>query len=584
MSQSQSLPGDPPILKLNDHPPFCKTKCDQSKDFSNRGGPFDEAQSNCVFGFEQMHTLRDHGSLKTSLSHSLLHMAAGHPDNVSKSDTTSPDLERANSAIPKTSSITSLNPDVLLEIFEHECSTPASIVPGESTAPALVFSQVCKSWRSLILAQSILWSSLSWGKKIEENIDDEGEPKEAITADERFVDLWNLYLSRSGQALLDVSLQLYDHDIPEVREHLVDSIFNQQNRLKRFRLFCAQGTLPEGNGYILNSAPRLEVLDIKVSEFDYIFQPVSQKKKAITVDMSGFSMLQEVYLSGDVFVKEQLNGLNLLQTACMWPNNVIGAGSPAPRSLATSTSSLFQFLNTARHLHSMNSVIKLADIVPPSSQRLLLSHLCALNLVMYTGNIEALDSLLGNLEVPWLDSLRLMFTNSRGWRGPPGIHRRWRLTNGSVLKTVKSLTLTSGWFRNPVDDEDIRTLLQCTPALEDLQIHTEDITSQVLLLLTLQPLENASRNLCTRLEDLLLIHDESTVHRISPESIIDLISSRWRPTQENRAEMVSGSTNSPGMIYVFLKLKVADGQTDLSSIEPIRSFIRQGLNFRMLSM
>ena len=65
-----------------------------------------------------------------------------------------------------TASISSLNQDVLREIFKHGCSTPAILVCDEPVVPALVYSQVCKYWRSMVLSQSTLWSSISWGKKL----------------------------------------------------------------------------------------------------------------------------------------------------------------------------------------------------------------------------------------------------------------------------------------------------------------------------------------------------------------------------------------------------------------------------------
>ncbi|KLO08822.1 hypothetical protein SCHPADRAFT_593514 [Schizopora paradoxa] len=486
------------------------------------------------------------------------------------------DADTPNSAISRSSFMTSLNPDILLEIFEHGCSTQALIVPKETTVPALVLSQVCKSWRSLILAQSSLWSSFAWGKDIVE-----GNFEGIITANERFVDLWDLYLSRSGQALLDVSLLLYNHDMSEAREYLLDSIFSKQNRLKRFRLYCAEWTLPEGKTYRLNSAPRLEYLHFQISNDGDGFESVSPDK-VIVVDMSGFSMLQEVSLSDDVFIQAQEIGMESLRNAYIWPKEVVGAGSLAPRSLATSTSGLFHFLNIAPRLQSISFLINRPDIVPRSSrsQRLLLSHLREGKVFMETGNTEALDSLLGNLEMPSLESMWLGFHDHFRWEG---VRRRWHLTNGLALKTLTYLNLSSARFQNPVDEEDLRTILQCTPALEKLEISMDEMTSQFVLLLTLQPMENAAGNLCTRLESLSLMAPLA-VHRISSKKIVDLISSRWRPPQENHTELPPVDTDSPGLTEVLLQLKLEVGGplvTDLRFIEPLSSFIRQGLRLQL---
>ncbi|KLO14106.1 hypothetical protein SCHPADRAFT_939782 [Schizopora paradoxa] len=168
----------------------------------------------------------------------------------------------------KNASISSLNLDALLEIFEHGCSEPASIAPEKTVivAPALTYSQVCRSWRSLVTAQSTLWSTISWGTYSEELVlpvrlqETEG----SAVADERFVALWDLYLSRSGDALLDATVYFFlkKHCTRETRQHILESIFKEQHRLKYLKISCDYSALPEEKTYYLTMAPRLEILEI----------------------------------------------------------------------------------------------------------------------------------------------------------------------------------------------------------------------------------------------------------------------------------------------------------------------------------
>ena len=167
--------------------------------------------------------------------------------------------------------ISSLNTDILREIFEHGCSTPATFVPGMIEAPALVYSQVCKSWRLIAIAQSILWSStsLTWGPASWHGggITDD---------DERLVRLWDLYLSRSGQVLLDVSLFLYYEDESELREHVLDSVFDEQHRLNHLRVICEVYAKPQSKAHLLNSATQLTCLKLKLVEVDALRSQLSK--------------------------------------------------------------------------------------------------------------------------------------------------------------------------------------------------------------------------------------------------------------------------------------------------------------------
>ncbi|KLO05992.1 hypothetical protein SCHPADRAFT_987169 [Schizopora paradoxa] len=384
-------------------------------------------------------------------------------DSDSDDSADNSDFKRTKLAISNTAFKFSLNSDVLLEIFEHGCSTPASIAPnaGLSVAPGLVFSQVCRSWRSLALAQSRLWSSFSWYKDAsaeEEDEYEEDKPDEPIIGDERF------------------------HDTPEIRKYLVDSVFNIQKRLKRLKLHCEQGTLPEGKAYRLDSAPMLESLNFKISQYDPKLKPVSISK-AIAVDLSNLGSLRDLSLTGNVFIIRQFNDLKSLQLVLLRLNNVVGVDplERPRRSFAMSTSDLFAVLNSSPNIYWITSVVSLPNTLPVPPQRLLLHRLRKLGLILESGSAAVLNSLFQSLDLPLLTGLNLVLYGTG--RGLEGI-RSWAI--GSTLESVTELKITCDWSRNPID-EDLRSLLICMPRLDFLNLHSDCISSQTLLLLTLQP-------------------------------------------------------------------------------------------------
>ncbi|KLO14102.1 hypothetical protein SCHPADRAFT_996820 [Schizopora paradoxa] len=215
-------------------------------------------------------------------------------------------------------SISSLIPDVLREIFEHGCSIPATFIPDTrmTVAPALVYSQVCRSWRSLALTQSTLWSLMIWGSCWWYG----GDTRNWTDPHERFAALWDLYLLRSRQALLDVSLFLFEYDAPELRKHLLDSIFKEQHRFQRLYLICDGIELPEGKAYLLTSAaPELSILKITCKIYNETLEP-APLNKTITVDLSGFTSLRELQVDGHVLLRGQVpaNVLDSLRTLTYW--------------------------------------------------------------------------------------------------------------------------------------------------------------------------------------------------------------------------------------------------------------------------
>ncbi|KLO05993.1 hypothetical protein SCHPADRAFT_1002583 [Schizopora paradoxa] len=487
----------------------------------------------------------------------------------------SSDLENARLC---TAPITSLIPDVLSQIFEHVCSTPASISLDEIAVSALDLSRVCRSWRSLALSQPSLWSSLSWGRK-DENM--YADTRWYPAADKRHVQLWQLYLSRSRQAALDISLFLYKQDDVKLREHLLDYVFKEQHRLQGLRLYCRETTVPYGKKYILNDAPRLKILKILVTSCNLIRPPV-RLDESITVDTSRLSKLQILTLCGNVFILNEMGVFDSLQFVRFWPNKIDVGDSSMSHELALplSSSVLLSFLHCVPHIQELSFIIDLATTLPITPPRLVLRHLNMLILDMNTRGSEILDSLLGNLYIPAMETLILRFygDSSSG-------DRRWRWNTGAVLESVRSLILEwrrpEGEMPDLIHDENLRSLLQCTPALKSLDINAEWISPQTLSLLTLahEPSENVVNNLCPKLEALSLLN----VNRIvSYQNIVDLISSRFLRTQ-------GGLENPkfPGLKDVFIRLRVVENENDaegpeLEDIEPICSFIKEGLQLNAM--
>ncbi|KLO05996.1 hypothetical protein SCHPADRAFT_1002586 [Schizopora paradoxa] len=489
----------------------------------------------------------------------------GEKTNVTLPKCVEPGIEKAK---PNTAPISSLIPDILREIFEHGCSTPASFLPETTEAPALAYSQVCRSWRSLTLARSTLWSSMSWGLRWWRG----HNTMYRNNSDKRLAVLWDLYLSRSRQALLHVSLYLHEYDAPELREHLLDSVFKEQHRLHHLEVDCNEDILPEGTPYLLSAAPRLGFLKIKV--FDR-YRGIMPPKKVITVDLSGFTSLRELDLSDNVLLRGRVpaNVLESLRTLNYWTVHTL------PQNLATPASNPFSFLHYAPRIRrtEISGEFMSPGVLSAPPPRLDLCHLRELRLGLNDRDADFAESLLADSEIPALEEMVLaFFADTRGYQ-----RRRW--TQGKILKTLKVLLLN--WVQNhdgtqdTFFDEDLRRLLQCTPALKSLHIASVWITPQTLLLLTHRSPEDAASNVCPALEKLVLDgHDE---RNFLSQVVIDLISSRWRPPQEKTDN--EGATSFSGLTDVHLSFfldESGEGQrrlADLRTVEPVCSFIQQGL-------
>ncbi|KLO14110.1 hypothetical protein SCHPADRAFT_939787 [Schizopora paradoxa] len=474
--------------------------------------------------------------------------------NVEKSS----GLKRAASVCTKVTSMSSLISDVLMLIFEHATSMPARIAHGETAVDALKYSQVCKRWRTLAIAKPSLWASIDWG----------GASVKEPT-DERFIVLWDLYLSRSKQAPFSAKLFLDGRsDSVQTRQHLLDSIFSEQHRLQSLIVVASKEAIPGGKSYLLDSAPKLQNLDLDIWNNEFL--PVLSNA-SVTVDLSGMRSLRNIYLNGDVSVMHELYTLDSLRASML---HIIGAGTP--QTITMSTSYLFAFLRSAPRITNAEYTINDADIALPTAKHLVMSDLQKLVIRLNTGSFEALDSLLRNLDLPSLDTFELEFSIETV--------QTWRWRNASALKTLRSLTLRCLVTSNsgPVIDgpEGIRSLLQCTPALQELQIYSNCISSRTLSILSARAPGSIRCEICPALESLRLIRHVATnaVPGIAPQEIIDLISSRWREPQEN--VQIGGVDYQPSLKYVYLQLKMP-GLLNLSDTEPIRSFRKCGLNFKM---
>ncbi|KLO14103.1 hypothetical protein SCHPADRAFT_939780 [Schizopora paradoxa] len=475
------------------------------------------------------------------------------------------DLEKAKAY---TASISSLIPDILREILEHGCSTPASFIPEMTEAPALVYSQVCRSWRSLALSQSTLWSSVSWGLSPRRRYGDD-TMYDRTDSDERLALLWDLYLSRSRQALLGISLYLYEYDAPELREHLLDSIFKEQHRIHHLEVNCDEDILPERTPYLLSAAPRLGFL--KMCVFADKYNGTMPTKKVITVDLSGFTSLRELDVCGNVLLRGQMpaNVLESLRTLGYFNMTA------SPQNLATPASNPFSFIHFTPHIRRTE--------VFGESPRLALCHLRELHLGLDPRDAEFAEFLLADSEIPALEEMVLsFFADTHGYQ-----RRRW--TQGKILKTLKVLSLhwlgSRDGTHDTFFDEDLQHLLECTPALKSLNIDSPRVTPQTLLLLTLRPREDVASNVCPALEKLVLeTHDE---RNFLSQDVIDLISSRWRPPQEKTD--IEGATSSSGLTDVRLSVFPRDASAgirrprlaDLPTVEPVCSFIQQGLKLQI---
>ncbi|KLO05995.1 hypothetical protein SCHPADRAFT_933330 [Schizopora paradoxa] len=479
-------------------------------------------------------------------------------------------------AKPNTSPISSLFPDVLREIFEHGCSTTGSLVITFDgiAVPTLVFSQVCRSWRSLILSHSSLWSSLIWGTQDEDlHVDSRFFLPAAA---KRLVQLWDLYLSRSRQALLDITLHLYEDDEAEIREHLLNCVFEQLHRITNLELYCDDNAIPHEKEYIINAAPRLKILKL-LAPTRYDDDPPQPLRGSVTVDTSSLSILQELSAQGNVLL-EQVGISNSLQSVAYYPENFINVDTSV--AFPSSTSGFLSLLHCVPNIREMKFDIELPTIPKNSPQHLPLHHLSKLALRMRTEGSETMDYLLGILDIPALEKLELLFY------GRSDGDRRWHWKNGAALKSVKDLVLDISSNRygdrdrdrnmDPIHNENLRSLLLCTPALKSLDICTEWISSKTLSLLTLATLssENVADNLCPKLEKLSL-SEMYTEHVFSYQDIISLISSRFRVREDVEGPKLSGLKE----VYIRLGSENSNGVggPKLKYIEPIRSFIEQGL-------
>lgn len=460
----------------------------------------------------------------------------------------------------------SLNSDILWEIIEHGCSDPASFLPKRTVVPALVFSQVCRSWRSFVLAQSTFWSSISWGRRPNEDEED-GLPM----VDKRLLKLWDLYLSRSGQVLLDVSLFLYYEDESELREHVLDSVFDEQHRLNHLRVICEVYAKPQSKAHLLNSATQLTCLKLKIGEHDGTYK-ATWPEKCITVDLSNLTSLRELEAIGNVVLDQKMpvTTHELLRSVTYWTNSVIYRTTSTNARLP----GLFRSLDLDYDNHT-------TMLVPTQelNLHLNLSHLRELSLGVDVSSAEATESLLTNSDIPALEELFIAFFGEAD-----GVYKRRSWANGKVLESLKVLTLnwTQMGTQDPLFDEDLRRLLRCTPALKTLNIIADWISPQTFTLLTVRASEDFASNLCLALEVLSLRKNRPENRNISRQSVVDLVSSRWRPPPL-LAEKREGPTEFSGLTDVLLCLSLidsADGQTDICTIEPLRSLIKQGLRLK----
>ncbi|KLO16023.1 hypothetical protein SCHPADRAFT_995397 [Schizopora paradoxa] len=450
-----------------------------------------------------------------------------------------------------------LNPDVLLEIFEH-ASSETLISPGRTEAYTLYHSQVCRSWRALTLSQPRLWSEIKWH-----------DLTILRPADARFTALLDLHLERSKQSLLYVWIRLDEDDPVQIRKHLLDSIFEAQHRIKHLTIMGTKESFPDKRTYLLQSATQLQKLHLDIQTASW--SPTAAV--TVTVDMSCLHSLKDLLIYGNNCVNGQASTLNSLQLVWSLP------GSSSGQHLTASVSCLLSLLRTFPNLRSLWFAIGVEEVVFPFPKRLAMQELRQLTLLLNTGGFETVDSLFRNLELPSLEYLDLTCDDDAVLS--------WRWRNASVLKSLVSLSLTrvitANIYGHDLDEDEISegltSLLQQTPALENLHISIGWISTQILSLLTLGP--GADNNVCPELSSLVLESwasqwDPGAMKNITPQAVIDLVSSRWQAPQQDKEEVPSECVQSSGLKRINLCFGMPI-LPNLIMVEPLRSFIKQGL-------
>ncbi|KLO15939.1 hypothetical protein SCHPADRAFT_235078 [Schizopora paradoxa] len=464
-------------------------------------------------------------------------------------------LGASTSGSLKTHSIVQSFPsDLLFEIFMW--GLPTALTSRPRGAFTLVVSQVCRSWRETALAHPSLWASTS--------ITSSPHDSDGSVSMVNYIRLWKLYFERSGESFLDVEVDSNVKRCDEFRG-IMDDVLAHQHRLWSLDISCNTDQIPLDSDWAVLCAPRLKSIDFTVNPAGDVPDDAGGK---IVVDLAGCPSLETIDVFGWCYFYREVGKLTSLRRAMLDVNEFSQADKNINVQLISS------LLQAAPNLEELRTVLYEGAILPQSPKLLLLAHLRDLDLSVGHGGVYVPDSLLRNLDLPMLDNLHL-FIHVNGH--PNGT---WSELNG--LKNLRRLSLSYVLNVGPSGPDEIPSLLRSMPSLKRLILFGERVSNHTMQALTLR---GQGRDLCPLLEAICICSDvydrRRNTHHIDAINLVNMVSSRWL---SNSAEYNSSTAlDSPAKGTLKRIAVCLPGMLDVRLSSPIKTFVEQGLKFKMVS-
>jgi len=304
---------------------------------------------------------------------------------------------------------------------------------------------------------------------------------------------------------------------------------------------------------MLSSAPILEHLDICVNKCAG-FAPAQDEGGSISLDLSGCCAVRSLNVEGNTLLHRDFGRLEFLKEALLGHD---------PSSLGVdnemSCTHLLSFLRSTPSLERLSVHVTVCNVLPLvlPTQAVRLPRLVTI-VILFAAGHTALDAVFQNLHLPSLENLDITISSldviAGGFR------------HATSLQKVRDLKLAYWQDQGPGVDGEIDSLLSFVPALKSLHISAQWLTSMDMEQLTLP-------NRCPELESITFDSDtyrtNVKTHLVHPNDLVALIATRWRTDNGEDTE-----TPSRGLKRISLRLP---GLPDITTMEPVRSYVEQGL-------
>ncbi|KAH8106499.1 hypothetical protein DFH11DRAFT_1237174 [Phellopilus nigrolimitatus] len=409
-----------------------------------------------------------------------------------------------------------INADVLVEIFSW-LPLPNLAYPSKSDAPLNV-SHVCRTWGYSAVSNSALWAKLYFyaQKDLFSNWTDSTELSEMIHPRiEAAVKAWSIWLARSRSSPLRIKfdltlINLSSDDYKEIFRLLSMTLSHQ----RRWKYIDIDFSLEEHDvAFTMSDMPLLEALSVRVN-YERA-NPVGDRR--VNLDLSRSPHLKKLRTFGICYLHEPAPTFENLSS--------LSIGSYA-FGLTWN-----HFIQTVRFAPQLKYVKELALPIDDvrDTAKVVLPMVCEAKFELAETQPRALNHALGQLTMPNLESLYVTVYDTDTTANVSGlcVSIRSLILRSKCPLTSLSLCPSS----NPGSDDTIHVLdlLSTVPELRHLCLEIHDLDDAFLHALTIMPDSadfESGDNLCPKLESIDL-PDESQ-HRMSLDSICEMIASRWR--------------------------------------------------------